>query len=69
METIAATPDAWEFVELKRDGQLSVLNKFVTRTKAAGNRLLPILAPVSIGGLFQHDKILQIETFKSLLEA
>jgi hypothetical protein len=46
METIAATPDAWDFVELKKDGQLSVLNKFVSRTKEAGNRLLPILAPV-----------------------
>jgi UDP-3-O-[3-hydroxymyristoyl] N-acetylglucosamine deacetylase len=47
METIAATPEAWEFVELKKDGQLSVLNKFVTRTKEAGNRFLPALAPVS----------------------
>ncbi|HKJ14242.1 MAG TPA: UDP-3-O-acyl-N-acetylglucosamine deacetylase [Desulfobulbales bacterium] len=46
METIAATPDAWEFVELKKGGQLSVLNKFVSRTKEAGNRFLPILAPV-----------------------
>ncbi|MDX1775589.1 MAG: UDP-3-O-acyl-N-acetylglucosamine deacetylase [Desulfobulbales bacterium] len=46
MEAIAATPDAWEFVELKKDGQLSVLNKFVSRTKKAGNRLLPVLAPV-----------------------
>ena len=47
METIAATPEAWEFVELKKDGQLSILNKVVSRTKAAGNRLLPILAPVA----------------------
>jgi UDP-3-O-[3-hydroxymyristoyl] N-acetylglucosamine deacetylase len=47
METIAANPDAWEFVELKKDGQLSVLNKVVSRTKEAGNRLLPILAPVA----------------------
>jgi hypothetical protein len=47
MEKIAATPEAWEFVELKKDGQLSVLSKFVTRTKAAGNRLLPILSPVA----------------------
>jgi UDP-3-O-[3-hydroxymyristoyl] N-acetylglucosamine deacetylase len=46
METIAATPDAWEFVELKKDGQLSILSKFVSRTKKAGNRLLPILAPI-----------------------
>ena len=45
MEKIAATPESWEFVELKKDGQLSVLNKFVSRTKAAGNRLLPILSP------------------------
>lgn len=46
MEKIAATPESWEFVELKKNGQLSVLNKFVSRTKAAGNRLLPILSPV-----------------------
>jgi len=45
MEAIAASPEAWEFVELKKDGQLSVLNKVVAQTKAAGNRLLPILAP------------------------
>ena len=45
MEKIAATPDSWEFVELKKNGQLSVLNKFVSKTKAAGNRLLPILSP------------------------
>lgn len=47
METIAASPEAWEFVELKKDGQLSVLNKFVTRTMEAGNRLLPVLSPVA----------------------
>lgn len=47
METIAATPEAWEFVELKKDGQLSILNKVVSRTKEAGNRLLPVLAPVT----------------------
>jgi UDP-3-O-[3-hydroxymyristoyl] N-acetylglucosamine deacetylase len=47
MEEIAATPESWEFVELKKDGQLSVLSKFVSRTKAAGNRLLPILAPAA----------------------
>ena len=45
METIAATPDAWEFVELKKNGQLSVLNKVVSRTMAASSRLLPIFAP------------------------
>jgi UDP-3-O-[3-hydroxymyristoyl] N-acetylglucosamine deacetylase len=47
MEKIASTPDSWEFVEMKKDGQLSVLSKFVTRTKAAGNRLLPILSPAA----------------------
>ncbi len=47
METIAATPEAWEFVELKKDGQLSVLDKFVSSTRKAGNRLLPILVPVT----------------------
>jgi UDP-3-O-[3-hydroxymyristoyl] N-acetylglucosamine deacetylase len=47
METIAASPEAWEFVELKKDGQLSILNKFVTRTMEAGNRFLPVLTPAS----------------------
>lgn len=47
MEKIAATPESWEFVELKKDGQLSVLSKFVSKTKAAGNRLLPILSPAA----------------------
>jgi len=47
METIAASPESWEFVELKKDGQLSVLNKFVTRTMEAGNRFLPILTPAA----------------------
>jgi len=47
MKTIAATPEAWEFVELTQNGQLSVLNKVVSRTKAAGNRLLPIFAPAA----------------------
>jgi len=47
MEAIAASPEAWEFVELKKDGQLSVLNKFVTRTMEAGNRFLPIFNPVT----------------------
>jgi UDP-3-O-[3-hydroxymyristoyl] N-acetylglucosamine deacetylase len=47
METIAATPEAWEFVELKKDGQLSILSKFVSKTREAGNRLLPILAPAA----------------------
>ena len=48
MATIAATPEAWEFVELQKDGQLSLLNMVVSRTKAVGNQLLPIQAPVSL---------------------
>ncbi len=47
MEKIAATPEAWEFVELKKDGQLSVLSKFVSKTREAGNRLLPVLVPAA----------------------
>jgi len=47
MKKIAARPESWEFVELKKDGQLSVLNKFVSKTKEAGNRLLPILSPAT----------------------
>jgi UDP-3-O-[3-hydroxymyristoyl] N-acetylglucosamine deacetylase len=45
MEAIAVSPESWEFVEIKKNGQLSVLDKVVARTKAASNRLLPILAP------------------------
>ncbi len=47
MEKIAAKPESWEFVELKKNGQLSVLNKFVSRTKKASNRLLPVLSPAA----------------------
>ncbi len=56
MQEIVATPEAWEFVELKRDGQLSVLKKVVTTTKAASHRILPFLTPpttpaaISAGG-------------------
>lgn len=41
MQEIAANPSSWDFVELNKNGQLSVLNKMV----AAGQRLLPFLVP------------------------
>ncbi|MFC1856689.1 UDP-3-O-acyl-N-acetylglucosamine deacetylase [Thermodesulfobacteriota bacterium] len=43
MKEIAATPDAWELVELKKNGQHSALEKAVSFTMEAGDRLLPIL--------------------------
>ncbi len=52
MEAIAASPESWEFVEMKKNGQFSVLNKVVANTKAAGNRLLPILTPAIPGREF-----------------
>ena len=48
METIAATPEAWEFVELQKDGQLSILKMVVSKTKAVGNQFLPVQTPVSL---------------------
>lgn len=45
LQEIAATPDAWEFVELNKHGQLSILNKVVSTTRTASQRLLPFLVP------------------------
>jgi UDP-3-O-[3-hydroxymyristoyl] N-acetylglucosamine deacetylase len=48
LQEIAASPEAWEFVELKKNGQFSVLDKVVSTTKAARQRLLPFMVPHSI---------------------
>lgn len=45
LKAIAATPDAWEFVELNKNGQLSILDKVVSTTRTASQRLLPFLIP------------------------
>jgi len=45
MQEIAATPEAWEFVEMRDNGQFSVLDTMFHSTMAAGNRLLPFLMP------------------------
>ncbi len=45
LREIAASPEAWEFVELKKNGQFSVLDKVVSTTKAARQRLLPFMIP------------------------
>lgn len=43
MREIAANPNAWEFVELKKNGKGSVMEKVVISTMEAGNKIMPIL--------------------------
>jgi UDP-3-O-[3-hydroxymyristoyl] N-acetylglucosamine deacetylase len=47
MREIAARPDCWEFVKFEHAGGKKRLQKAVTSTKAAGNRILPFLMPSS----------------------
>lgn len=48
MQAIANSPECWEVIELKDDGEHSVLHNIVTGTKAAAHELLmPFLAPVN----------------------
>ncbi len=52
MKAIADSPKCWEFIEMKRNGSHSVLDKFAAKSKAAGEALLmpffndPSLSPV-----------------------
>ncbi len=43
MQELEAHPECWEWVEFQQDGNVSVLDKVVSTTMAAGNRLMPIL--------------------------
>ncbi len=45
MQEIAEHPECWQLVTLTDEGEESVLEKVVTSTKAAGNKILPYLVP------------------------
>jgi len=42
MQTIAASPECWELIEMKHNGAHAVLKQVVSRSKAAGDALLPL---------------------------
>ena len=42
MQTIAASPDCWEIVEMKNNGAHTVLNLMAEKSRAAGDALMPI---------------------------
>lgn len=45
MHAIADSPESWELIELKRNGEHSVLSHVFSRTKAASEMIIPILKP------------------------
>ena len=45
MKEIAAQPDKWQIIELRKNGESGILEKLVNTTKSAGNKLLPFLIP------------------------
>ncbi len=45
MKEIAAHPECWEIIELSAQGDDGILERLVTSTMAAGNRILPFFAP------------------------
>lgn len=45
MREIAAHPECWEFIELAAHGDDGMLERLVTSTMAAGQRILPFLVP------------------------
>lgn len=49
MKQIALHPECWEFVRLEKNGELTVLEKVISKTKEAGNRILPFLLPQGLG--------------------
>ena len=48
MKEIADHPECWQFVKLADDGEEGVLEKVVTTTKAAKNKILPFLVPPQV---------------------
>lgn len=42
MQTIAASPESWEIVEMKKNGAHAVLNRMAAKSKAAGDTLMPL---------------------------
>ncbi len=45
MQAIADAPECWELIELRKNGNHSVLSKVFSSTKAAGNMIMPFLKP------------------------
>lgn len=41
MQALANSPQCWELIEMKKNGAHSVLDQFVTSTKAAGDIIMP----------------------------
>ena len=50
LRELAKHPESWELVSFEKEGD-SILERVVTSTKAAGNRLLPFLVPPSAARL------------------
>lgn len=52
MQAIANNPECWQFVRLEKADDDTVLERVITTTKAAGNKILPFLVPppTSFGG-------------------
>ncbi len=42
MQAIAASPECWEIVEMKKSGAHAVLNRIAVNSKAAGDALMPL---------------------------
>ncbi len=45
MKEIAAHPEKWQIIELRKNGEQGIFEKLVNTTKTAGNKLLPFLVP------------------------
>ena len=45
MEAIAASPHCWELIELSKNGKHSVLDRFMSNTRSAGDLIMPFLKP------------------------
>lgn len=54
MESIAANPDCWEYVQFRKNGG-SVLKQVVVGTMSAGDRLNQLLAPSVQGSAQVHQ--------------
>lgn len=48
MQAIANNPECWQFVRLEQAEDDTVLERVITSTKAAGNKLLPFLVPPTV---------------------
>jgi len=50
MQAIAASPDCWEVVKMKKNGAHSVLSKMAMRSRSTGNAFMPIFNNGAFGG-------------------